>query len=142
MSKKIYREVWLIVIALSFCSSIMVANASSYLKTALQERQITGKVKSEEGEVMPGVNIVIKGTTSGTVTDSNGDYKLNVPGNDVVLVFSFIGYSQEEVTVTNQTVIDVTLTASLETLSEIVVIGYGTVKKSDLTGSVSSIKAD
>jgi TonB-dependent starch-binding outer membrane protein SusC len=142
MSKKIYREVWLIVIALCFCSSTMVANASSYLKTALQERQITGKVKSEEGEVMPGVNIVIKGTTSGTVTDSNGDYKLNVPGNDVVLVFSFIGYSQEEITVTNQTVIDVTLTASLETLSEIVVIGYGTVKKSDLTGSVSSVKAD
>jgi TonB-linked SusC/RagA family outer membrane protein len=142
MSKKIYKDVWLIVIAACFSASSLVAYASSSLKTVLQQRQITGKVRSNEGDVMPGVNVVIKGTTSGTATDANGDYKLTVSSQDVVLVFSFIGYSPEEVTLTNQTVIDVILTPSLETLSELVVIGYGTVKKSDLTGSVSSIKAD
>ena len=115
MSKKIYRNVWLTVIAICYCASTMAANASSSLITALQERQITGKVKSEEGEAMPGVNVVMKGTTSGTVTDSNGDYKISVPANEVVLVFSFIGYAQKEVVVTDQTVIDVTLTPSIET---------------------------
>jgi TonB-linked SusC/RagA family outer membrane protein len=142
MSKKIYKDVWLIVIATCFSASSLVAYASSSLKTVLQQRQITGKVSSNEGDAMPGVNVVIKGTTSGTATDANGDYKLAVSSEDVVLVFSFIGYAPEEVALTNQTVIDVVLTPSLETLSELVVIGYGTVKKSDLTGSVSSIKAD
>ena len=142
MNKKIYRDVWPIVVAMCVMINIVVANTSALANTVLQQQEITGTVTSNDGEALPGVNIVIEGTTSGTVTDAEGKYRINVPANDAVLIFSFIGYLREEVVAGNQSVINITLTPSLETLSEIVVIGYGTVKKSDLTGSVSSIKAD
>lgn len=138
MNKKIYRHVWLIAVVISF----VLTNVSPARCIPLQEREITGTVTSNEGETMPGVNVVIQGTTTGTVTDAAGQYKIRVASDDAVLIFSFIGYLREEIVAGSRTVIDVTLTPSLETLSEIVVIGYGTVKKSDLTGSVSSVKAE
>jgi TonB-linked SusC/RagA family outer membrane protein len=142
MNKKIYRDVWPILVAMCVIINTVIANTSALANTVPQQQEITGTVTSNDGEALPGVNIVIEGTTSGTVTDAEGKYRINVPGNDAVLIFSFIGYLREEVVAGNQSVINITLTPSLETLSEIVVIGYGTVKKSDLTGSVSSIKAD
>lgn len=141
MNKNFYRDVGFVLLSVFLCLTASFAGSPSTTH-ALQDRIISGKVTSPEGESLPGVSVLIKGSNTGTVTDAEGRYNLTVPSGDAVLVYSFIGFSQEEVAVGNQTVIDITLTPSLESLSEVVVIGYGTVKKSDLTGSVSSIKAD
>lgn len=109
----------------------------------LIEKNITGKVTDgETGEALPGVNVLGKGTSTGTVTDIEGNYRLTV--NDVVntLVFSSIGYLAEEVDIDEQSVINVILMPDIKSLSEVVVIGYGTVEKSDLTGAVSSLKSE
>ena len=125
--------------------SLVLANetkAEKKIEIVSQATTISGQVTSaEDGEGLPGVNIIVKGTTQGTVTDVNGDYSLEVPGPEATLVFSSVGFTQEEVVVGNQSTIDVVLNSDLQALQEIVVIGYGTQKKSDLTGSVSSIKA-
>jgi len=91
---------------------------------------------------LPGVNILVKGTTLGTSTDGNGAYTLDVPDESAVLVYSFIGYQSREITVGTQTVIDVAMEQDVTSLQEIVVVGYGTQKKSDLTGSVGTVKAE
>jgi TonB-dependent starch-binding outer membrane protein SusC len=105
-----------------------------------QTRPISGRVTSnEDAQPLPGVSVVVKGTTTGTATDADGRYQLSV-GSDAVLVFSFIGYLNEERPVNNQTTLDVKLMSDIKALSEVVVVGYGTVRKSDLTGSVSSVK--
>ncbi|AYB35781.1 SusC/RagA family TonB-linked outer membrane protein [Chryseolinea soli] len=103
---------------------------------------VSGNVKDEEGAAMPGVNILEKGTTNGTVSDANGDYRLNVLSPNAILVFSFVGAETKEVAVGEQTQISVSLTSSLSTLAELVVVGYGTQKKSDVTGAVSSLKSE
>ncbi|WP_020531937.1 SusC/RagA family TonB-linked outer membrane protein [Flexithrix dorotheae] len=106
-----------------------------------QQQMISGKVVSvEDGEPLPGVSILIKGTNNGTTTDFNGKYSLSAPENGV-LQFSFIGFETLEVGIGNQSTLDITLKPDMEQLEEVVVVGYGTVKKSDLTGSVSSVKA-
>ncbi|MCK5367367.1 MAG: TonB-dependent receptor plug domain-containing protein, partial [Cyclobacteriaceae bacterium] len=108
-----------------------------------QDITITGTVTSVEDESgLPGVNVIVKGTAQGTVTDIEGKYSLNVPGGESILVFSSVGFTKEEVVVGNQTVIDLVLNPDLTALEEIVVIGYGSVKKSDLTGAVSSVKGE
>lgn len=141
MKRSFYRDVWLLWLAILCCAQVTYAG-SALNGNLLQERSVSGTVISDEGEPLPGVNVIVKGGNTGTVTDVMGNYNLSVPGPNTVLVFSFIGYTEHEVSVGNQSVINVTMTPSMETLSEVVVIGYGTVKKSDLTGSVSSIKAD
>ncbi len=104
---------------------------------------ISGTVSDAElNEPLAGVNIFVKGTTTGTSTDVNGQYTIKVPNQESELVFSFIGYNQESILIGNQQVIDISLTPSMETLEDIVVIGYGTVKKSDATGSVTSVSAE
>ncbi len=104
---------------------------------------VTGKVTSEENnEGLPGVNVVAKGTVQGTVTDINGDFSLEVSANSTVLVFSSVGYLTEEVTVGNRTVINLSMTVDITALDEIVVVGYGSQKRRDLTGSISSVKLD
>ncbi|MCF8357883.1 MAG: TonB-dependent receptor [Prolixibacteraceae bacterium] len=100
-----------------------------------------GKVIDENGEPLYGVNVVIKGTTVGTTTDDSGNYVLQAEGESV-LTFSFIGYQTVEVPVQNQNVINVTLTSNIEELEDIVVVGYGTQRRQDLTGSISNIKAE
>jgi len=104
---------------------------------------IKGAVTSSaDGLTLPGVNILIKGTTDGALTDLDGKYQITVKSPEDILVFSFIGMQTFEVQVNNQTVIDVALQPTEESLEEVVVIGYGKVKKSDLTGAVSSIKSE
>jgi len=104
--------------------------------------QITGQVKSQDsGQTLPGANILELGTTNGTVTDADGKYTLSVSPN-ARLSFSFIGYVNEEVQINGRSVIDMVLVPDITTLQEIVVVGYGTVKKSDVTGSVVSLKKD
>jgi TonB-linked SusC/RagA family outer membrane protein len=108
---------------------------------SLFAQQITGVITDEQGQPLPGVNIVIKGTTAGTVTDVDGRYAITVPDRKSVIVISYIGYLQEEITAGDQTEINITLVPELTSLDEVVVIGYGTVKKRDLTGSVASVSA-
>ena len=103
---------------------------------------ISGKVTDESGEGLPGVSVLVKGTTSGTVTDASGGYTLNVPDNSSVLVFSYVGFLTQEIAVGNRTSVNIVLKQDLKTLEEVVVVGYGTVKKSDLTGAVGTVKAE
>lgn len=104
--------------------------------------EVTGTVTSEEGEALIGVNILVKGTTVGTVTDLDGQYSLNVESEDAILVFSYTGYETIEIPVGGQTQLDVVLTTSISELNEIVVVGYGTQRKKDLTGAVATIDGD
>ena len=97
---------------------------------------------AETNSGMPGVNVIVKGMVNGTVTDVNGKYSLQVPEEGKVLVFSSVGYETTEIEINGRSVIDVAMASDLQSLSEVVVIGYGTVKKSDLTGSVASIKGE
>ncbi len=110
--------------------------------TYAQQRTVTGLVSSAEEGPIPGVNIIIQGTVTGAVSDVDGNYTINVPGPDAVLVFSSIGYATQSVTVGDQTTINVMLLADVTSLDEIVVIGYGTQKKKELTSAVSNVKSD
>lgn len=107
------------------------------------EKTLSGTVTdAEEGNALPGVNVLAKGTTVGTVTDVEGKYRLVVADDVETLVFSSIGYQTQEVAINGRNVIDIALPTDVQSLSEIVVIGYGTQKKSDLTGAVANIKSD
>ncbi len=109
----------------------------------LQGITVTGRVTSEEDdEGIPGVNVIVKGTSQGTVSDIDGRYRIDVPSTESILVYSSVGFIFEEVTVGNRSVIDLSMTPDLQQLDEIVVIGYGEVKKSDLTGSVATLKGE
>jgi len=112
------------------------------LFTLAQERTVTGKVTSVEDGTLPGVNIVIQGTTNGAVTDVDGNYSIVVPGPEAVLVFSSIGYASQTVIVGNQSTIDVVLTTELTSLDEVVVTGYGTQKKKEITSAISNVKSE
>ena len=102
---------------------------------------MTGKVTStEDGASVPGVNVVVKGTTNGTTTDADGNFRLSVPANGGTLVFSFIGLTTEEVSIGERSVIDISMRADVTQLSEVVVVGYGTQSKRDLAGTVSSVQ--
>lgn len=105
------------------------------------DRTITGKVTStEDGLAIPGVNILLKGTTRGTVSAADGTYSVKVPAAGGTLVFSFIGYVSKEIKIGKADVINVQLAADSKTLSELVVVGYGSKAKKDMTGSVSVIQ--
>jgi TonB-linked SusC/RagA family outer membrane protein len=107
------------------------------------DRTLTGRVVSETNEGLPGVSVVLKGTPRGTTTNAEGRFSLNIPdGPGATLVFSYVGYVTQEITVGSQSVIDVKLATDAQALSEVVVVGYGTVRRSDLTGSVTSVKAE
>ncbi|HSI75054.1 MAG TPA: SusC/RagA family TonB-linked outer membrane protein [Lunatimonas sp.] len=106
-------------------------------------RTITGTVMdSNSQETLPGVNILVKGTSLGTVSDIDGVYNINITDPESILIFSFVGYLTQEIQVGNQGIIDVSLVTDQAQLDEVVVIGYGTARKSDLTGSVERINAD
>ena len=103
---------------------------------------VTGTVIDEEQQPLIGVTILVDGTTTGTISDFDGNYQLEVPSGDVILKFSYTGYSNQEIQVNNRSRIDVTMSTSVSALDEVVVIGYGEVTKRDLTGSVSSVKSE
>lgn len=115
----------------------------SHVEAFQESRRVSGKVSSQmEKEGIPGVAVSIKGTSIGTVTDMDGAYSLNVPSAESVLVFSFIGFKNQEVTVRNQTNINIDLTESESLLDEVVVVGYGEQKKINLTGAVETVRFD
>ncbi len=105
-----------------------------------QEYQVTGRVTDTENNPLPGLNIVVKGTTTGTTTDIEGNYVINLTTKDVVLVFSALGYTTQELTVSESQKLDVILAEDITGLEEIIVIGYGTQKKSLVTGAISSLE--
>jgi len=107
-----------------------------------QGRTVKGKVTSATEGPLPGVNIVLQGTTTGTMTDAGGNYSIAVPGPEAVLVFSFISYTPQSVTVGAQTTIDVVLAPAMSALNEVVVTGYGTQKKREVTSSIANVKSD
>ena len=104
-----------------------------------QDVKVKGKVNDEQGQGLPGVSILVKGTSAGTVTDIEGNYTVNAPGA-ATLVFSFIGYITQEIPLGNKTSLDVKMLADTKALDEVVVVGYGTAKKATLTGSVTAVK--
>ena len=109
--------------------------------TAFAQKSITGKVTSQDGDDLYGVNILVKGTRTGTISDKNGMYKIEVPAGLDVLSFSYVGYITRDETIDDRTVMNIVLLPKDSTLSSVVVIGYGTQKKSDLTGAVASISS-
>ena len=109
-----------------------------------QSKTVTGLVNDENGSPLPGATVQLKGSeTIGAITDFDGNFSISIPSDaQQVLVVSYIGYLNEEVDVTNQISINVNLQPDTEALEEVVVVGYGTVLKRDLTGSVSSVKVE
>jgi len=108
-----------------------------------QNRTITGLVSdAKNGETLIGVSILVKGTQLGTSTDANGKFSIVVPGNNSILVVNYVGYVKQEITAGSQSQLNIRLTPDETALSEVIVIGYGTVKKRDLTGSVVSVKGE
>lgn len=117
-------------------------NSERSQNTDQSDINVSGRVVDVFGEPIPGVTVQVEGTTVGAITDLNGNYKLAVPSENSVLVFSFIGYQSVKATVGSQRTINITLKEDTQALDEVVVIGYGTARKSDLTGSLSSVSSD
>jgi outer membrane receptor protein involved in Fe transport len=113
------------------------------LASMSQDRIISGLVTgSEDNEPLPGANVVLKGTSTGTITGLDGAYSISVPDDNSILVFSSVGFITEELIVGNRTVLDISLVPDITALDEIVVVGYGTQKKEDVIGSISTVKSD
>jgi TonB-linked SusC/RagA family outer membrane protein len=108
----------------------------------LADRKVTGLVTDENGGVLPGVSVVLKGSGQGTITDSEGRFALEVTDNQVKLIFSFVGYLPQEIALDNRTSLNVTLKVDEKALEEVVVVGYGTQSKRALTGAVSVVRFD
>jgi len=123
-------------------NKIILNKSEEILDIVQQGLTVTGIVTDETGETMPGVNIKVKGTSTGTVTDIDGKYSIIPPNEDAVLIFSFIGCITQEFVVGNQRSIDVKMNDDIHNIEEVVVVGYGTQKKMNLTGSVASIKGE
>ena len=102
---------------------------------------ISGKVSDEKGDGLPGVSVVVKGTTQGTTTDGTGSFKINAPNANATLVFSFVGYAKKEVPIAGQSTVTVTLSPDDQTLNEVVVVGYGSQLKKEITGAVQTVSA-
>ena len=126
----IVRRIALFLLSMVLSSSIIFA----------QEKTITGKVTGEGEGPLPGVNVTVQGTAIGAITDLNGAYTIKVPGPTAVLVYSSIGYSTKQMVVGNQTVIDMVLLSDVRALQEVVVTGYTTQRRKDLTGSVGVVE--
>ncbi|MCC7402284.1 MAG: TonB-dependent receptor [Chitinophagaceae bacterium] len=107
----------------------------------LQDIRVNGKVTGANGEILSGVSITVKGSNTGTTTDANGNFSITVP-DDAVLVFSYVGYEDKEMTVAGKSTINVSLQLSTKVIDQVVIVGYGTSRKIDLTGSVGTVKGD
>jgi TonB-dependent starch-binding outer membrane protein SusC len=126
----------------SACVIVTMAMLLSWSSLCAQTFTVKGEIASETGDPLPGVNVLVKGTSKGSVTDADGQYALdNVTAADI-LVISFIGYNTEEIVVGGRTTIDVMLTPDVKTLSEVVVVGYGTQRKIETTGAIASVKSE
>ncbi|HEV7347353.1 TonB-dependent receptor [Telluribacter sp.] len=139
MEKRLLNHLWGLALLLSLLQ--LAAAPPVYAQGA--EKTITGRVTDvTNNDPLPGVSVLVKGTTIGTTTDSEGNYRLSAPGNASTLVFSYVGYLASEVAVNNRSVIDITLNPDVKALSEVVVVGYGTQAKRDVISSISTVRND
>jgi TonB-linked SusC/RagA family outer membrane protein len=127
---------------LAMYNQVVHGNQPVSRKSFSQTVTVTGKIADEKGESLPGVTVLLKGTTTGTATDSDGNFVLPVPDGNGTLVISFIGYETQEVPINNRASINISMAPDAKALEEVVVVGYGTQKKVNLTGSVSTIDAE
>ena len=134
------KRIILIMRVAMFLMSIGIFQLNASPSGDFQQKQIIGKISDEGGNPLPGVNIQVEGTTVGTISDINGLYTISAPGENAVLVFSFIGYNPQKITVGGQSTINVALALSVTAMQEVVVVGYGTSRKVDLTGSIAAVK--
>jgi hypothetical protein len=109
---------------------------------AFAQIPISGRVTGETGDGLPGVNVIVKGSSQGTITNVEGKYTIDVPSRSVTLVFSYVGYVTEEVAVGDRSTLGMLMTPDVTALSEIIVVGYGTSKKKDITGAISTISSE
>lgn len=130
MQKIIYLKLGLLIILMTFSSRLLG-----------QDVPISGQITDETGDPIPGASVLLKGTSTGVAADMDGKYQLSVP-SDGTLVFSFIGFQSQEITVGNQTIINVSLVSDMSDLEEVVVVGYGTQKRANITGAVSMVTVD
>ncbi len=140
---KLFRSLcftWLLVTALAVRTSL--ADDSALFSRVVQGLSVSGNVTDEGGLPLPGVNIIEKGTNNGTVSDADGNYQLTVSSREAVLVFSCVGTVSQQVPVGSRDQINVKLVSDAATLSEVVVVGYGTQQKRDVTGSVASVSSE
>ena len=161
MTKPVYLNKWLLgtltpvavqSALLVMSSHVSLANDGQVLRnrapitTLVNSRRVdqtvTGTISDDKGEVLPGVSVVVKGTQRGTTTDAQGQYRISVPDASATLIFSFVGYLPQEVVVGNQTTLSITLKADSKSLDEVVVVGYGTQKKVNLTGAVDQVTSE
>ncbi len=135
------KAIGIALLACLFQTATAYGRAEIPVSVSLSQREITGRVvNAESSEPLPGVNIVEKGTTNGTVTDARGSFSLNVSDN-AVLIFSFIGFVTQEIPAGNRTVLDILMKEDTKSLGELTVIGYGTQKSTQVTSSISKVKA-
>nr|MDA3821821.1 carboxypeptidase-like regulatory domain-containing protein [Bacteroidales bacterium] len=121
---------------------VILLQCSFVIGVFSQNITVSGTVtEAETGELLPGVNVIVVGTTQGSITSVDGEYQISVP-SDVVLRFSYIGYKMQEIPVNGRTEINVALEKESTLMDEIVVVGYGTARRQDLTGSIASISSD
>ncbi|MBY5959551.1 TonB-dependent receptor [Membranicola marinus] len=132
----------LVAVPTGFSADVLTVKTGEDLSQNNFVGAVSGKVTDEEGEPLIGVNVVVQDSNNGTSTDFDGNYMLENVDDDAVLVFSYVGYQTQEVEVDGRSVIDVKMSSDAQMLDELVVIGYGTVKKSDLTGAVDRIEMD
>ena len=116
---------------------ILILVAGLQLQTAFGQVSISGKVSDENDIGLPGTSIAVKGTSEGTIADGNGNYTIEVQDTEAVLVFTFVGYTTREIPVGNLTEINVQMTPEFLSLDQVVVVGYGTQEKRDITGAIS-----
>lgn len=142
---QIIRKNHVVLSKASFLGSVDVNKVDGINNLQLQtqiDQKVTGTVKDDNGETLAGVSVVVDGTTRGTSTDANGQYSINVPEKNTILVFSFVGYEIQKVPVNGRSVVDVVLKVSESALSEVVVVGYGTQSKKNLTSAISNVKPE
>jgi TonB-linked SusC/RagA family outer membrane protein len=129
------RRLTRLALALLFCF-LQIAAAYS------QGKNVSGAVTSANGDALPGLSVMVKGTTTGAVTDLDGKYSVTVPNEEAILVFSYVGYATQEIIVGAQTSINVTMQEEATSLDEVVVVGYGTQQAKEVTGAVTSVKSE
>ncbi|HEX8349038.1 MAG TPA: carboxypeptidase-like regulatory domain-containing protein, partial [Hymenobacter sp.] len=125
-------------VAAAAAPSVPALKSNSSLNAILADIALTGRVTDEKGQGLPGVNVVVKGTTNGAQTDADGNYALTAPDN-ATLVFSYVGYIAQEVVVGGRTSVNVSLAPDAKALNEVVVVGYLTENRQNVTSSVSTL---
>lgn len=144
---RVMRTGLIVGIAVLMCNKPLLANPGTSIKGAktaqftgkskVAEINVSGKVSDEKGEGLPGVSVVVKGTSNGTSSNTSGEYSISVASDKSVLIFSYVGYVSQEMEVGSRGKIDIVLKPDSKSLEEVVVVGYGTAKKRDITGAVS-----